>query len=144
VYVDVVNVEHKRYDHASYNWSHRNCNKRLKKNLEAVPGKHLIHSLQQTAVLGTSHTILKVLQYGTWSLSGGDYSWFKRRTGEKKTVTDLKEELIRIWQLKTACIIPLVSSTTATKSHLTITEFVPNLVIIVVITITTTTLIIII
>jgi len=34
----------------------------LRKNLEAVPGKHSIDSLQKTAVLGTSHTIRKVLQ----------------------------------------------------------------------------------
>jgi hypothetical protein len=34
----------------------------LKKNLEAVPGKHSIDSVQKTAVLGTSHIIRKVLQ----------------------------------------------------------------------------------
>jgi hypothetical protein len=34
----------------------------LKKNLEAIPGKHLIDSLQKTAILGTSHIIRKVLQ----------------------------------------------------------------------------------
>jgi hypothetical protein len=34
----------------------------LKKNLEAVPGKHSIDSLQKTAILGTSHIIRKVLQ----------------------------------------------------------------------------------
>jgi hypothetical protein len=34
----------------------------LRKNLEAVPGKHLIDSLQETAILGTSHIIRKVLQ----------------------------------------------------------------------------------
>jgi hypothetical protein len=34
----------------------------LKKNLEAVSGKHSIDSLQKTAVLGTPHTIRKVLQ----------------------------------------------------------------------------------
>jgi len=34
----------------------------LRKNLEAVPGKHLIYSLQKTAILGTSHIIRKVLQ----------------------------------------------------------------------------------
>jgi len=33
-----------------------------RKNLEAVPGKHSIDSLQKTAVLGTSHVIRKVLQ----------------------------------------------------------------------------------
>jgi hypothetical protein len=34
----------------------------LRKNLEAVPGKYSIVSLQQTAILGTSHIIRKVLQ----------------------------------------------------------------------------------
>jgi len=34
----------------------------LRKNLEAVPGKHSIDPLQKTAILGTSHIIRKVLQ----------------------------------------------------------------------------------
>jgi len=34
----------------------------LKKNLETVPGKHSIDSLQKTAILGTSYIIRKVLQ----------------------------------------------------------------------------------
>jgi len=34
----------------------------LRKNLENVPGKHSILSLQKTAILGTSHIIQKVLQ----------------------------------------------------------------------------------
>jgi hypothetical protein len=34
----------------------------LGKNLEAVPGKHSIVSVQKTAILGTSHIIRKVLQ----------------------------------------------------------------------------------
>jgi len=34
----------------------------LRKNLEAVPGKCSIDSLQNTAILGTSHMIWKVLQ----------------------------------------------------------------------------------
>jgi len=34
----------------------------LRKNLETIPGKHSIDSLQKTAVLGTSHVIRKVLQ----------------------------------------------------------------------------------
>jgi len=34
----------------------------LRKNLETVPRKHSIDSLQKTAVLGTSHIIRKVLQ----------------------------------------------------------------------------------
>jgi hypothetical protein len=34
----------------------------LRKNLEAVPGKHSIVSLQKTAIIGTSHIIRKVLQ----------------------------------------------------------------------------------
>jgi hypothetical protein len=39
--------------------------KGLKKNLETIPGKHSIDSLQKTAVLGTSHIIRKVLQSET-------------------------------------------------------------------------------
>jgi hypothetical protein len=34
----------------------------LKKVLKAIPRKHSIESLQNTAVLGTSHIIRKVLQ----------------------------------------------------------------------------------
>jgi hypothetical protein len=37
----------------------------LRKNLEAIPGKHSIDSLQKTAVLATSHIIGKVLQSET-------------------------------------------------------------------------------
>ena len=39
--------------------------KALEKHLEAIPGKHSVHSLQQTAALGTSHIIRKVLQSET-------------------------------------------------------------------------------
>jgi hypothetical protein len=37
----------------------------LKKNMEAVPGKYSIDSLQKTAILGTTHIIRKVLQCET-------------------------------------------------------------------------------
>jgi hypothetical protein len=37
----------------------------LKETLKAVPGKHSTDSPQKTAVLVTSHIILKVLQYET-------------------------------------------------------------------------------
>jgi hypothetical protein len=33
----------------------------LRKNLEAVPGKHSIDSLKKTAILGTSHIIREVM-----------------------------------------------------------------------------------
>jgi uncharacterized protein with von Willebrand factor type A (vWA) domain len=39
--------------------------KNFRKNLEAMPAKHSIDSLQKTAILGTSHIIRKVLQYET-------------------------------------------------------------------------------
>jgi len=55
--------------------------------VEAVPGKHSIDSLQNTAILGTSHIIRKVLQCETSNLSGGDHSWFKRSTRQKRPVT---------------------------------------------------------
>ena len=59
----------------------------LRKNLEAVPGKHSIDSLQKTAILGTSHIIQKVLQCEALSLSGGNHRWFKRSTTKKRPVT---------------------------------------------------------
>jgi hypothetical protein len=37
----------------------------LRKNLEVVPGKHTIYSLQKTAILGTTPIIRKVLQCET-------------------------------------------------------------------------------
>jgi hypothetical protein len=37
----------------------------LQTNLEAIPGKHSIDSLQKTAVLGTAHIKRKVLQCET-------------------------------------------------------------------------------
>jgi hypothetical protein len=59
---DTPNVEPETYNNTSNNWSHWNSNEKLKENLEAVPGKHSVDSLQKTAVLGTSHIIRKVLQ----------------------------------------------------------------------------------
>ena len=58
MYRDTTNVEPEMYDYTNNNWSHWNSNG----NLEAVPGKHSIDSLQKTVVLGTSHIIRKVLQ----------------------------------------------------------------------------------
>jgi hypothetical protein len=53
-----------------------------------MPGKHPVDSLRKTAIFGTSHLIGKVLQSETCSLSGGDHSWFKRRsTGGARHVT---------------------------------------------------------
>jgi len=60
----------------------------LRKNLEAMPGKHSADSLQQTAILGSSHITWKVLLYEILSLNGGVQRWFKRRsTREKRPVT---------------------------------------------------------
>ena len=62
VYRDATNVEPEMYDCTSNNWSHWNSNEKLKENLETIPRKHSIDSLQKTAILGTSHAIRKVLQ----------------------------------------------------------------------------------
>ena len=43
----------------------------LKKNLETIPGKHSIDSLQKTAILGTSHIIRKVLQCEAVGITAG-------------------------------------------------------------------------
>ena len=62
VYRDATNVEPEMYDCTGNNWSHWNSNEKLKEKFGSIPGKHSIDSLQKTAVLGTSHTIRKVLQ----------------------------------------------------------------------------------
>ena len=54
---DTTNLEPEMYDYTSNNWSHWNSNEKLTENLEAVPGKHSIDSLQETAILVTSHII---------------------------------------------------------------------------------------
>ena len=61
--------------------------RRLRKNLEDIPGKHPIDSVQKAAILGTSHIIRNVLQCEACSLSIGDHRWFKRNTGKKRPVT---------------------------------------------------------
>jgi len=58
MYRDTTNVEPEMYDYTNNNWSHWN-------NLEAVPGKQSIDSLQKTAILGKPHIIRKVLQCET-------------------------------------------------------------------------------
>ena len=59
----------------------------VRKNMEAVPGKYSIDSLQKTAILGTSHIIRNVMQCEAGSLSGCDHRWFKRSTRKKRPVT---------------------------------------------------------
>jgi hypothetical protein len=39
---NTTNAEYKIYDYTGSNWSHRNNNKGLRKNLVAIPGKHSI------------------------------------------------------------------------------------------------------
>jgi len=55
----------------------------LNKNLETIPGKHSIDSLEKTAILGTSHIIRKLLQCEASRLCGGDHRWFKRSIRKK-------------------------------------------------------------
>ena len=59
MYSDTMNVKHAMYGCTGNNWSHWNSNEKLKKKF----GKHSIDSVQKTAILGTAHTIRKVLQY---------------------------------------------------------------------------------
>jgi hypothetical protein len=63
----------------------------LKKNLEAKPGKYSTDSQQTTAILGTSHTIRRVLQAKLKSARWGSplvqRSTKKRDLLEEKTTT---------------------------------------------------------
>jgi hypothetical protein len=60
----------------------------LQKHLEAVTGNYWIYSVQNTAVVGTSHLIRKVLQSETWSLNCGDRRWFRRTVRKRRLVTE--------------------------------------------------------
>jgi len=62
MYRDTTNVEPEMYDCTVIIGATGIVTRSLRKNLETVPGKHSIDSLQNTAILGTSHMIRKVLQ----------------------------------------------------------------------------------
>ena len=61
MYRDTTNVEPEMYDYTSIIGATGIVTRSLRKNLEAVPGKHSIDPLEKTAILGTSHIIRKVL-----------------------------------------------------------------------------------
>ena len=70
MYRDTRNVEYEMSGftvnyYRYYNLSHRNSNRSLKKNLEAMSRKYSVDSLQKTSMLGTSHIIREVLQSET-------------------------------------------------------------------------------
>ena len=57
MYRDTTNVEPEMYNVPVIIGATGIVTRSLRKNLEAVPGKHSIDSLQKTAILGTSHII---------------------------------------------------------------------------------------
>jgi hypothetical protein len=67
MYRDRTNAEHEIYvyGHTSLIGATGIVTKCLKENLEAIPGKNSIVSLQKTAILGTSHIVREVLQSET-------------------------------------------------------------------------------
>jgi hypothetical protein len=71
IIIIIMNVVHETYDHTGNNWCHRSSKKGLKKHLEDIPRNHSMVSLQQPAMLGTSHIVLEILQSGILSLAVG-------------------------------------------------------------------------
>jgi len=59
-----MNVEHEVYDQTIIE-AIQIITKCFKKNLEAIPGKNSLDSLQKIAILGTSHIIRVALQSET-------------------------------------------------------------------------------
>jgi len=53
------------YGYTSNNWTTGIGKRILRKNLGAIPGKHSIDTLQNSAELGTSDIVRKVLQCET-------------------------------------------------------------------------------
>jgi hypothetical protein len=62
VYRDTTKVEPEMYDYTSNNWSHWNSNEKLKEKFSRYTRNTFDRFTTQTAVLGTSHIIRKVLQ----------------------------------------------------------------------------------
>jgi hypothetical protein len=62
MYRDTTNMEPEMYDYTGNNWSTGIATECLRENLETIPRKHSILSLQKTAILVTSNIIRKVLQ----------------------------------------------------------------------------------
>jgi len=62
MYRDTTNVEPELYDCANKNWSHWSSNEKLKEKFGSCTRKTFDRFITKTAILGTSHTIRKVLQ----------------------------------------------------------------------------------
>jgi hypothetical protein len=121
MYRYTTNVECAMYGYTRGNWSHRNSNKRFKEKFRSQTGKTFNRFTANTAVLGTSHIIRKVLQSETGSLSGGDHSWFKRSKGEKWPVVRdnmvVVVVVIMMMMMMMMMMISLSSRTTLLRSH---------------------------
>jgi hypothetical protein len=65
MYTGTTNVEPEMYDYRVIIGATGILTRNLRKNLETIPEKHSIDSLQKRAILGTSHIIRKVLQCET-------------------------------------------------------------------------------
>jgi hypothetical protein len=83
MYRDTTTVKHEMYNFTSSNWSEWNLTNCLK-IFESHTGKHSTYPQQQTATLGASHIIYKVLKPETCSLNSGDDRQFKRSTSDRK------------------------------------------------------------
>ena len=92
---DKTNVDNKMF-HYSCDRATGMVAKVLKRNLEAIRGKHSLEPLQKTVVRETSHIIRKVLQSETWSLSGKDHYWFKSRNARKERSVTRDSDIIII------------------------------------------------
>ena len=57
-----TNVEPEMYGYTSSNWRHWNSKEKLKENFGSYTRKTFDRFTTKTAILGTSHTIRKVLQ----------------------------------------------------------------------------------
>jgi hypothetical protein len=86
--------------------------KSLRKSLEAVPGKHSIDSLQQTAILGTSHTTRKVLQCET-------ERWGSPLVQEKYQEVSLSQETTTMMMMMMMTMIMINNNNNICSQHCT-------------------------
>jgi hypothetical protein len=88
-------VEHEMLCHTGNHWGHRNCEQKFTK----ISGNNTRTTLNrfptETAILGTSHIIRKVLRSDTWSFTDGVHHSLKSRSTREKRKCDDKMMMIQ-------------------------------------------------
>jgi hypothetical protein len=79
-YRDITNVEPEMYSYTCYNWSHWNCDEKLKGKSGRYTEKTFDRFTTADSCTGNSTHITESAAVWDWSVSGGGHRWFKGST----------------------------------------------------------------